>query len=65
MSRVDAVSLHMTVTVDGKQYGTYPVSLGASNTPTARGTKVIMEKGADISMRGPATSTRTCSGLSG
>lgn len=53
VSRVDAVSLKMTVSVDGKQYGVYPVSLGAPNTPTARGTKVIMEKGADISMRGP------------
>ncbi|HEX2903386.1 MAG TPA: L,D-transpeptidase [Jatrophihabitans sp.] len=53
VSRVDAVSLHMTVTVDGKLYGTYPVSLGAPNTPTSRGIKVIMEKGADISMRGP------------
>ena len=33
--------------------GSYPVSLGASNTPTASGTKVIMEKGASICMRGP------------
>jgi lipoprotein-anchoring transpeptidase ErfK/SrfK len=42
------------VTVDdGKSYGTFPVSLGASDTPTLRGTKVIMEKGKDISMRGP------------
>ena len=50
---VDATSLHMTVVSDGRQYGTFPVSLGANNTPTSRGTKVIMEKGADISMRGP------------
>jgi lipoprotein-anchoring transpeptidase ErfK/SrfK len=50
---VDANSLHMTVMSDGRLYGTFPVSLGAANTPTARGTKVIMEKGADISMRGP------------
>jgi lipoprotein-anchoring transpeptidase ErfK/SrfK len=50
---VDANSLQMTVKSDGTTYGTFPVSLGAPNTPTARGTKVIMEKGADISMRGP------------
>ena len=43
----------MTVVSDGKPYGTFPVSLGATNTPTARGTKVIMEKGASICMRGP------------
>ncbi len=53
ISTVDAASLHMTVRVDGRVYGVYPVSLGASNTRTLRGTKVIMEKGADISMRGP------------
>jgi lipoprotein-anchoring transpeptidase ErfK/SrfK len=50
---VDSKSLRLTVKSDGKTYGTFPVSLGASNTPTARGTKVIMEKGADISMTGP------------
>jgi len=50
---VNAQTLRMTVVTDGKLIGTYPVSLGASNTPTARGTKVIMEKGADISMSGP------------
>lgn len=53
ISTVDAKSLRMTVRTDGKVYGTFPVSLGAANTPTQRGTKVIMEKGADISMRGP------------
>jgi len=47
-------STHMiTVTTDGKPYGTFPVSLGSRETPTLRGTKVIMEKGRDISMRGP------------
>jgi lipoprotein-anchoring transpeptidase ErfK/SrfK len=50
---VDAHTLQMTVKSDNRVYGTFPVSLGASNTPTARGTKVIMEKGADISMTGP------------
>jgi lipoprotein-anchoring transpeptidase ErfK/SrfK len=53
VSSVDAVSLQMTVTVDGHIYGRYPVSLGAPNTRTLRGTKVIMEKGVDIPMRGP------------
>jgi lipoprotein-anchoring transpeptidase ErfK/SrfK len=43
----------MTITIDGKTYGTFPVSLGANDTPTKRGIKVIMEKGRDISMRGP------------
>jgi lipoprotein-anchoring transpeptidase ErfK/SrfK len=43
----------LTVVADGKRWGTFPVSLGATKTPTIRGTKVIMEKGLDISMRGP------------
>ncbi|WP_375479985.1 L,D-transpeptidase [uncultured Jatrophihabitans sp.] len=34
----------MTVTSDGKLYGTFGVSLGATKTPTFRGTKVIMEQ---------------------
>ena len=53
ISTVDDSTHMMTVTTDGKPYGTFPVSLGASDTPTLRGTKVIMEKGRDISMRGP------------
>jgi lipoprotein-anchoring transpeptidase ErfK/SrfK len=43
----------LTIKSDGKLYGTFPVSLGASNTRTKSGIKVIMEKGRDISMRGP------------
>jgi lipoprotein-anchoring transpeptidase ErfK/SrfK len=43
----------LTLKVDGRVEGTYPVSLGANDTRTLRGTKVIMEKGKDISMRGP------------
>lgn len=50
---VDAASHQMTVTADGAAFGTYPVSLGAPDTPTARGIKVIMEKGLDIRMSGP------------
>ncbi|HEV7192660.1 MAG TPA: L,D-transpeptidase [Jatrophihabitantaceae bacterium] len=43
----------LTLVSDGRTVGTYPVSLGASNTPTSRGTKVIMEKGLSICMSGP------------
>ena len=50
---IDASTLQMTVTADGRHLGTYPVSLGAADTPTARGVKVIMEKGLDIRMTGP------------
>jgi lipoprotein-anchoring transpeptidase ErfK/SrfK len=50
---VDATTLRMTVTADGAPFGTFPVSLGATDTPTSRGIKVIMEKGLDIPMRGP------------
>ena len=53
VSTVDDSTHRMTVTSDGHTYGTFPVSLGASNTPTARGIKVIMEKGRSICMRGP------------
>jgi lipoprotein-anchoring transpeptidase ErfK/SrfK len=50
---VNAGSLQMTVKSDGHLVGVYPVSLGAANTRTMRGVKVIMEKGLDIPMRGP------------
>ncbi|MGH3444950.1 MAG: L,D-transpeptidase, partial [Nocardioidaceae bacterium] len=53
VSTVDDSSHRMTVTSDGRTYGTFPVSLGYQKTPTKSGTKVIMEKGRDISMRGP------------
>jgi hypothetical protein len=56
VSTVDDASHRITVTSDGKKFGTFPVSLGASNTPTRRGTKVIMEKGASICMHGPGYS---------
>jgi lipoprotein-anchoring transpeptidase ErfK/SrfK len=47
-------STHMlTVTSDDKVWGTFPVSLGATDTPTSRGVKVIMEKGKSICMSGP------------
>lgn len=43
----------LTLKVDNQVEGRYAVSLGAPNTPTARGTKVVMEKGLDIRMTGP------------
>jgi lipoprotein-anchoring transpeptidase ErfK/SrfK len=53
ISVVNDATHQLTVTTDGKLYGKFPVSLGATNTPTARGTKVIMEKGLSICMHGP------------
>jgi lipoprotein-anchoring transpeptidase ErfK/SrfK len=53
ITTVDNSTHTVTVVSDGKKYGTFKTSLGASNTPTKRGVKVIMEKGLDISMRGP------------
>lgn len=53
ITTVDDSDNKVTVTSDGKKWGTFPTSLGATNTRTKRGIKVIMEKGRDISMRGP------------
>jgi lipoprotein-anchoring transpeptidase ErfK/SrfK len=53
ISSVDDAAHKITVTTDGHKYGTFPVSLGARNTPTAHGIKVIMEKGRSICMSGP------------
>ncbi len=53
VSSVDDTTHKLTVTTDGKQYGVFPVSLGAHRTPTAHGVKVIMEKGRSICMSGP------------
>lgn len=50
---VDDGAHTLTITSDGHKYGTFPVSLGLSKTPTKKGIKVIMEKGRDISMKGP------------
>ena len=50
---VNNATHRITVTSDGKKKFDMPVSLGAPQTPTVRGIKVIMEKGRDISMRGP------------
>jgi lipoprotein-anchoring transpeptidase ErfK/SrfK len=57
---VDDATNKVTVMSDGKQWPnantTFPTSLGAPNTPTKRGTKVIMEKGNSICMHGPGYS---------
>jgi lipoprotein-anchoring transpeptidase ErfK/SrfK len=50
---VDDFQHQLTVKRDGKPIGVYPVSLGAPQTPTMRGLKVIMEKGDSICMSGP------------
>jgi lipoprotein-anchoring transpeptidase ErfK/SrfK len=50
---VNDASHTITVTSDGVEKYKFPVSLGATKTPTAHGTKIIMEKGRDICMRGP------------
>lgn len=44
-------STHMlTITSDSKRYGTFPVSLGATSTPTFNGIKVIMEQHPSVCM---------------
>jgi lipoprotein-anchoring transpeptidase ErfK/SrfK len=53
VATVNSATHELTLTTDGKVEGSYPVSLGYRQTPTMRGTKVIMEKGLDIPMRGP------------
>jgi lipoprotein-anchoring transpeptidase ErfK/SrfK len=50
---VDDATHRITVTSDGKKKFDFPVSLGANETPTRRGVKVIMEKGVSICMSGP------------
>ncbi len=50
---VDGSAEKLTVTSDGQPYGTFPTSLGAPNTPTLLGTKVIMEFDRNERMIGP------------
>ncbi len=52
ISTVDDATHTITVTSDDKVWGRFPVSLGATITPTARGTKVIMEKYKSVCMSG-------------
>ncbi|GIE01895.1 hypothetical protein Adu01nite_32450 [Paractinoplanes durhamensis] len=44
ISKIDGKSERMTVTSDGKQVFSFPVSLGKASTPTFGGTKIVMEK---------------------
>ncbi|MDT4971541.1 MAG: hypothetical protein QOG22_1684 [Pseudonocardiales bacterium] len=48
ISTVDASTLSMTVTDNGRTVKTFPVSLGAAKTPTYNGTKIVMQKGEDV-----------------
>lgn len=50
---VNDVTHQISVSSDGKPRWVFPVSLGAGNSPTSRGTKVIMEKGRSLCMSGP------------
>jgi lipoprotein-anchoring transpeptidase ErfK/SrfK len=51
VSVVDDGTHTLTVTTDGKVYGTFKVSLGSSKTPTKRGTKLVMEQLPTVCMR--------------
>ena len=53
VATVDDTTHTLNLVSDGAPAGTFAVSLGASKTPTASGTKVIMEKGTSICMTGP------------
>jgi lipoprotein-anchoring transpeptidase ErfK/SrfK len=53
VSTVNASTLTLTVTNNGQMVKTVPVSLGAAQTPTYNGTKIVMQKGEDV----PGTDT--------
>jgi lipoprotein-anchoring transpeptidase ErfK/SrfK len=48
ISTVDANNGEMTVTSDGKVVKKFKAGLGASQTPTYKGIKVVMQKGEDV-----------------
>jgi lipoprotein-anchoring transpeptidase ErfK/SrfK len=48
ISTVDAASLSMQVRDNGRLVKTIPVSLGAAQTPTFNGVKIVMQKGEDL-----------------
>lgn len=50
ISVVNDATHEMTVRSDGKHIGTFPVSLGAPDTPTFNGIKVIMEQRPSVCM---------------
>jgi lipoprotein-anchoring transpeptidase ErfK/SrfK len=53
VSKIDGKTERMTVTSDGKQVFSFPVSLGKASTPTFSGVKVVMEKDKVQRMTGP------------
>ncbi|HEY2165987.1 MAG TPA: L,D-transpeptidase [Jatrophihabitantaceae bacterium] len=53
IATVSDAAHQLTLTSDGSLVGKFPVALGAPDTRTSSGTKVIMEKGASICMKGP------------
>ena len=53
IATVDDSTHTLTLVTDGVKEGVYKVSLGATDTPTKHGIKVIMEKGVSICMHGP------------
>lgn len=53
IATVSNATHRLTLTVDGRTEGSYPVSLGALSAKTSSGIKVIMEKGNSICMTGP------------
>jgi lipoprotein-anchoring transpeptidase ErfK/SrfK len=53
ISKIDGKTERMTVTSDGKQMFSFPVSLGKASTPTFSGTKIVMEKDKVQRMTGP------------
>ena len=57
---VDNVSHHIVVTSDGHKKFDFPVSLGATSTPTRHGIKVIMEKLPTVCMHDIAGSYYEC-----
>lgn len=58
VSRIDGHAERMTVTSDGKQVFSFPVSLGKASTPTFSGVKVVMEKDRVQRMTGPGYDVR-------
>jgi lipoprotein-anchoring transpeptidase ErfK/SrfK len=53
ISKIDGKTERMTVTSDGKQKFSFPVSLGKASTPTFGGVKIVMEKDRVQRMTGP------------
>lgn len=53
ISKIDGKTERMTVTSDGTQKFSFPVSLGKASTPTFSGVKVVMEKDKVQRMTGP------------